>query len=291
MMARQMRKLRLLPAPWPIPLRARRLWNYSCEKARAKAAERLTGPAVGSVWQGGRDVQVLAMAFTLAVSVGLPLGALIYLLARRRTLLRPFLAGVGTFLLFQLLLRIPLLGWLQGWEGLALLAFRSPWLYAFFLALTAALFEEGGRYLAARLLLKGRVGAGEALAFGLGHWGLEALALVGLPLLLSLLAAPGLTLAAGAEGLLAVGVERVAALPVHLAATRLVFAGVRGRRALPLLAAFALHTLVDLLAALGALVGLPLWGIEGGLLAVAALLTAWMVGERVREGRRERGCR
>ena len=26
-------------------------------------------------------------------------------------------------------------------------------------------------------------------------------------------------------------------------------------------------------------------------LAVAALLTAWMVGERVREGRRERGCR
>ncbi|ERI97265.1 Putative membrane peptidase family [Bittarella massiliensis (ex Durand et al. 2017)] len=149
----------------------------------------------------------LAMTFTLAVSVGLPLGALFYLLVRRRVLLRPFLAGVGTFLLFQLLLRIPLLDWLRGWDGLALLAFRSPWLYALFLALTAALFEEGGRYLAARLLLKGRTGCGEAMAFGLGHWGLEALALVGLPLLLSLLAAPGLTLAAGAGGLLAAGVE------------------------------------------------------------------------------------
>lgn len=230
------------------------------------------------------------MTFTLAVSVGLPLGALFYLLVRRRALLRPFLAGAGTFLLFQLLLRIPLLGWLRGWDGLALLAFRSPWLYALFLALTAALFEEGGRYLAARLL-KGRTGCGEAMAFGLGHWGLEALALVGLPLLLSLLAAPGLTLAAGAGGLLAAGVERVAALPVHLAATRLVFAGVRRRRAFPLLAAFALHTLVDLLAALGPLAGLPLWGIEGGLLAVAALLAAWMIGDRRREGKEKRGCR
>ena len=233
----------------------------------------------------------LAMTFTLAVSVGLPLGALFYLLARQRALLRPFLAGVGTFLLFQLLLRIPLLGWLRGWDGLALLAFRSPWLYALFLALTAALFEEGGRYLAARLLLKGRTGCGEAMAFGLGHWGLEALSLVGLPFLLSLLAAPGLTLAAGAGGLLAAGVERVAALPVHLAATRLVFAGVRRHRALPLLAAFALHTLVDLWAALGSLAGLPLWGIEGGLLAVAALLAAWMIGDRRRERKGKRGCR
>lgn len=155
------------------------------------------------------------MIFTLAVSVGLPLGALFYLLVRRRVLLRPFLAGVGTFLLFQLLLRIPLLGWLRGWDGLALLAFRSPWLYALFLALTAALFEEGGRYLAARLLLKGRTGCGEAMAFGLGHWGLEALALV----------------------------------------------------------------------------GLPLWEIEGGLLAVAALLAAWMIGDRRREGKEKRGCR
>ncbi|WP_353653963.1 YhfC family glutamic-type intramembrane protease [Acetanaerobacterium sp. MSJ-12] len=197
----------------------------------------------------------------------------------------------GDLSLFQLLLRIPLLGWLREWDGLALLAFRSPWLYALFLALTAALFEEGGRYLAARLLLKGRTGCGEAMAFGLGHWGLEALSLVGLPLLLSLLAAPGLTLAAGAGGLLAAGVERVAALPVHLAATRLVFAGVRRHRALPLLAAFALHTLVDLLAALGSLAGLPLWGIEGGLLAVAALLAAWMIGDRRRERKGKRGCR
>ncbi|WP_353590548.1 MULTISPECIES: YhfC family glutamic-type intramembrane protease [Eubacteriales] len=83
----------------------------------------------------------------------------------------------------------------------------------------------------------------------------------------------------------------MAALPVHLAATRLVFAGVRRCRALPLLAAFALHTLVDLLAALGPLAELPLWGIEGGLLAVAALLAAWMIGDRRREGKEKRGCR
>ena len=97
----------------------------------------------------------------------------------------------------------------------------------------------------------------------------------------------------------------MAALPVHLAATRLVFAGVRRHRALPLLAAFALHTLVDLLAALGSLAGLPLWGIEGGLLAVggggapgvlrgrgvAALLAAWMIGGRRRERKGKRGCR
>ena len=55
--------------------------------------------------------------------------------------MRPLLCGVLTFLVFQVLTRIPLLSYvLPGMAWYVKLPYQSVWLYALFLGGTAALF-------------------------------------------------------------------------------------------------------------------------------------------------------
>jgi uncharacterized membrane protein YhfC len=89
--------------------------------------------------------------------------------------------GIGALIFFvsQVLLRlpwqIPLGRWVQA---------HPEWLVPFLLfsSLTAALFEETGRWLGYRHLLTAERSRRVAIMFGLGHGALEAILLAGLPL-------------------------------------------------------------------------------------------------------------
>jgi uncharacterized membrane protein YhfC len=143
-------------------------------------------------------------------------------------------AGALVFFVSQVVLRIPWQAPLSAWaakstggEGLAWLAFLL------FSSLTAGLFEESGRWLGYRWLLRAQLDRRSGVAYGLGHGGLESMLLVGLSivgLLAAALAAdagqlsPGPVLDAVRQqvggltpGLaLAGGVERVSALALHV---------------------------------------------------------------------------
>ena len=57
------------------------------------------------------------------------------------------------------------------------------WLYAFYAGLMAGVFEECGRWLAFKLSLRWSRGPGDALMYGAGHGGIEAILLAGMTML------------------------------------------------------------------------------------------------------------
>lgn len=216
-------------------------------------------------------MSIAAAVFNVFVCMVLPLGVLVALLVRRRGLAFSFVLGVATFLVSQVFTRIPLLTYLKTTPGFVAFSLAQPALVAVLVALSAGVFEEGGRYVAMTLARRHRTYA-DALAFGMGHGGVEAV-LVGLNSLYVLVSRPDI-LAANSPGMIALsGIERLLAMTLHIGLSVLVMHAVAHKKPLWLGVALLLHTLVD------AAVGLfPLWGLGfaaiEGWLALCTLVTA-----------------
>jgi uncharacterized membrane protein YhfC len=125
---------------------------------------------------------LIAAVITLVFVIALPfvLGAIAH--KRLRVGWKYFWFGMLVFLVFQLLTRIPLVTLLQSTLLAPVLRTSGvfSWVWLAVSALTAALFEEVGRYLGYRILM-GREEKtwSKAIMFGLGHEGLESIVLVG----------------------------------------------------------------------------------------------------------------
>lgn len=208
------------------------------------------------------------------LAVVLPIAAAVVCALRIRGGWKLVLYGCLTFLMFQGLIRIPLLQLvLPQMDWYLYLGTARPLLLALLLAGSAALFEEGGRYLVMRLLIPSRTAPRDALAFGVGHGGVEALLLTGINAVIMLFfaapTAPALLLAAG--------VERLFAMVFHVAASLMVAASVREQKPLLLLIAFTLHTLLNLAATLAVMFGLSLLLTEAVIGVFALSLTPYIV--------------
>lgn len=133
---------------------------------------------------------VPAYGVAIAIEILLPLALALWLQRRYRVSWKVFGYGALVFLVFQVLTRVPAIQALQGRIQGRLES--SPWnmvAWIAFAALTAGLFEEGGRYLGYRVLWKkGEERTwGQALMYGAGHGGLESMLLVGGMAVLSLI--------------------------------------------------------------------------------------------------------
>lgn len=208
-----------------------------------------------------------AMVFTLLVAILFPIVLLIVLYVRKRISLLSAAVGALVFLVFQLLTRIPLLNvlstqpWYQQMAGNVILI-------GLFLSLTAGLFEEIGRYLAFRFVLRNRRQIKNGVAYGVGHGGFEAIVLVGLTyvnnlvysmlinsgqydaLIGSVLGDVGQTVRdqlvnTPAYVFALAGVERVFAIVAHIALSLVVLLGVRRGRFVYVIYAILLHTLLN----------------------------------------------
>jgi uncharacterized membrane protein YhfC len=181
--------------------------------------------------------------------------------------------GALTFLVSQLVIRLPLQHHLNAMVVPRIGASRLAMTAWFALdALSAALFEEGGRWLLFRFLPPSRRTFGTAVMCGLGHGGFESIALVGLPVLLLLVAQMSVltgspfwlpwdlhvlvlkdlgTLGPGA--VCAGFVERAVVIPVHVAASVLVMKSFADSKRRWLLLAVAGHFALNSIGLGGAL--------------------------------------
>ncbi|KPC99058.1 hypothetical protein LR69_02750 [Geobacillus sp. BCO2] len=174
----------------------------------------------------------------------------------------------------------------------------SVWLFVLYAALAAGVFEEIGRYVGFRWLLKRHREYGDGLSFGLGHGGAEAVLLGVLGavnvMVLSILIQSGAfdktiapSLPVGQAELIKKqvlhtpfamyvlgGLERLFALAVHTALSLVVLLGVRKRQFRYVVYAILIHAAMDVLPALyQAKVVTNVWAVEAVLLiwAVAAV--------------------
>jgi len=223
-------------------------------------------------------MSIMSSVFTITAALALPIAAGVWLALRRKGYLKPLLFGVLTFVVFQVLTRIPILGVLPRMPWFTVMQMGYPFLYALFLGGTAALFEEGGRYLVMGLFLKNRRRVSDGIAFGIGHGGIEAVLLVGVNALITTLAGtvvdPG-TMFAG-------GVERISTMIVHVAWSVMVLKSVREKKIGYLLLAFALHTLIDAAAVLGQYYGVSILILE----IVVGIFALMMLGYTLYEYKR-----
>lgn len=158
----------------------------------------------------------------------------------RRKYLSIFLAGIGAFMISQLMLRIPALKYLNGLPAYFQWSLANPIAAGLFAAVTAGIFEEIFRYIGFCLLKKRKeLSWKEGLVFGLGHGGIEAVWL-GIQVL------PYLSSGTMTElNKFLCGFERMCTLSVHTALTMVVLEAVRTGKRKYLLLAVILHTAVD----------------------------------------------
>ena len=124
-------------------------------------------------------LSIIFMAVSCLIAFALPIGLLIWLHVKKGADILPFFIGCAVMLVFALILE----------SAVHQIVFASSvgksirdnlWLSALYGGLMAGLFEETGRYLAFRTVLKKHQNNdANALMYGAGHGGFEAIVLLG----------------------------------------------------------------------------------------------------------------
>ncbi len=213
------------------------------------------------------------MAVNAVLGIAVPVCLSVYLVRKHHARLSTILIGAGTFILFALVLESIMHQLvLKGPHGASIL--DNTLRYAIYGGLAAGVFEETGRFLSMKFLMKKEPSAPlPGLAYGIGHGGVEMLIIFGITminnLVISALINSGQTdvifskvpveaveqlrsqldqLQTIGVGTLIIGIwERFSALVLHLGLSMMVWVAVRkGGKWLWLFpAAIALHAIVD----------------------------------------------
>lgn len=238
---------------------------------------------------------IAAMIITLVICIGLPLGLCIFWKIKSGARLSAFLVGCGTFVVSALILEQLLHAVVLTLTGSLLT--DNLWLYALYGGLAAGLFEETGRLLAMRFCMKKSLEKKNAVMYGIGHGGVEAILITGVTYVSNLLMAltvnsGGLEAVIGAvdqetgemlfaqlsqlwelpaSQFLLAGTERVSAIILHICLSYLVYKAVKDRKPGFYLLAVFLHFLVDA-GTIFLVRVVPVAAVEGILLAVMLVL-------------------
>lgn len=252
---------------------------------------------------------IAGMVVSLIVSVGLPIALCIIVWRKTKARISSFFIGAATFVLFALILERLLHTIVFKVTGSALT--DNIWLYALYGGLAAGIFEETGRYLAMKLCMKKNLNKQNAIMYGVGHGGIEAMLLVGMtfvnnliiavminmgqaPLLLSASSVDATVYQQALAQLTAVattpswhflmaGVERISAIAFHISASYLVYLAVKRKKLPYYLLAILLHFLMDAIAVIAAKY-LPILAVEALLLLFSGVLgfVVWKMYHRER---------
>ncbi|MED0875754.1 YhfC family glutamic-type intramembrane protease [Bacillus mobilis] len=151
------------------------------------------------------------LIFTTMISFGLPLVALLYAFWKKRYI--PYMLGVLAFVVSQILIRIPILNYVSRTStNFQMFSVMHPVLFVLLLSLSAGIFEEIARFIAMRYFMKQRDWQSGFL-FGAGHGGIEAVLIVGIPVISLLLSQ--IVIQNGYSYYFA-GIERIFAMVLHI---------------------------------------------------------------------------
>ena len=222
--------------------------------------------------------------------------------SRMTLLLRNVLVGAGVFFVFSQVLEKALhLYVLKANPTTAEWLKIHPVVFALYACLAAGVFEEIGRYLGMRFLVKPSGDPGTAVAYGLGHGGIESILIGGLGMVQTLYLAILLNsgrldtvlgpaigpdmlaqVRATLEHLSITGLglgtlERLIALLIQIGLSFLVWRAVERRQLAWLALAIAVHALIDFPPALFQAGLISTAMVEGVLLVIGAVLVAYFL--------------
>lgn len=212
---------------------------------------------------------IAGMVVSLILCVGLPIALYVILKVKTNAKFKDFLLGSVAFIIFALVLEQILHSAMFAVFGEKLTG--NMWLYAIYGGAAAAVFEECGRLVAMKHFMKNSLEKENALMYGVGHGGIEAILVGGFACISNLAtvsiinngtldtALAGLDAASQASTLETVsqlwtlpaymfymaGIERVIALFLQLCLSYLVYRAVRYQNWGFFAAAMGIHFAVD----------------------------------------------
>ena len=215
-----------------------------------------------------------AMIFSMCIAFALPIAAMIFAKIRLKGMLRYVFVGAAVFVLFVLVLESGMHALVIGIFGEGIT--KNIWIYALYGGLAAGLFEEIGRFLAMKFVMRRSLTKENAVMYGIGHGGIEAMILVGLTYVSNLITAVMInagmleTILAGVpEGsrettreqlsvlwtlpsytFALAGCERVSAFVLHICLSYIVYRAAKDKKLLYYLLAVVIHAAVDAVAVL-----------------------------------------
>lgn len=231
-------------------------------------------------------LSILAMALSALIAIAVP--AALYVIFRKKGAKHlPFWIGCATFVLFALVLEQIAYYFLMKtalWTTIT----NNILFYGLVGGFMAGLFEETGRYVAFKTVLRKKRGNDRnALMYGAGHGGIEAVILLSVSMVMNIVyslqfnagvvpAFGGLEAAQQLIDLpswmfLVGAVERIAAVAIHVSLSVLVwFAAKNGKRFWLYPLAILLHLFVNAVAVVLVGSGVNVWIIEGAVYVIAA---------------------
>lgn len=214
---------------------------------------------------------LIGIIFTLTISMVAPVVACIAVLLkwRGRVNVSSFFFGAGAFILSAMILERIFHTIILGATGTLITG--NLWLYALYGGLAAGLFEETGRFAAMKFCMKKTLSRENAILYGIGHGGTEAILIIGftyinnliysllinsgaLPSLLSAYDADTQALLTQQLGALSstpsllfflAGIERIAAMLLHIALSFLVYLAVKNHKPGFYVLSIALHAFMN----------------------------------------------
>lgn len=175
-------------------------------------------------------------ALVILVCFILPIVGGLWFMRKKRNVWISFLVGMAAFVISQILIRLPLLQLMQSELSVQFYFMKHPIFMILCLAFTAGLFEECARWIGCTCIKKKHDSLYDAIAFGFGHGGVEAMLLIAPTLLMNQVSMLNVFISM---------FERCVAIGIHVALTILVWHGVHEKKLWWLMLAILLHTGMD----------------------------------------------
>lgn len=247
------------------------------------------------------NANIIAMVISAIISIILPIGVGIYLYKKYRISFKAVGVGALVFFVFVMILEKLMHQYFLINNITTSIVLSDPWIYGLYGALVAGIFEEVGRFVGYKFLLKGHIERKDGLAYGLGHGGLEAILIGGIASIQNLIFAmlinkgnlenslgtklPKVAIEQLKSGLISSssytfilgGLERAFALSIQIFLSLIVLYGIKEKKYIYLLYAILIHAAIDFPAALfqkGVIVNM--WLIEG-MYAVVGLVCLTLI--------------
>ncbi len=214
---------------------------------------------------------IIAMAVSFLICLGVPIALCIYMKKKENASLKSFFWGVATFIMAAMGLEQILHTVVLGLTGTIITG--NVFLYALYGGLAAGVFEETGRFFTMKVLMKKELNKKEAIMYGVGHGGIEAILVGGMACISNI--ATSFMLSSGAldsmmesdaataasliqlvelpawQFLLA-GMERLSAIILHICLSYIVYLAVKKNKIMLLILAIFLHAITNALTVIAA---------------------------------------
>lgn len=230
-------------------------------------------------------LSIIGMVFSLILVIGIPIVLCIVVRRKTKAKISSFFYGCAVFFVFALILE-------QILHGIVFMVFGSKMtehilLYGLYGGMAAALFEETGRFVAMKFFMRKQLTRENALMYGVGHGGLEAILIIGLAYISNIITAfminsnqleimlsslsesqrestiqsVSALWTTSSDQFFAAGVERIFSIILQIALSILVYKAVKSGEKKFLLLAMGFHFLVDFVAVISSQ-KLSIWIIE-----------------------------